>query len=100
MTDEKMTEELEETVVTEETPAPRMTVGAAMAALKAALSSGSITKSQYNGMRSDFGITQAMFTRKSHDPEKAKRKRKAAKMARRATRNSLRGQKMHKGTKR
>lgn len=86
-------EEVEETK-------PKMSVREALSALRAAFDGGAINKTQFKSMRADFGISQSSFTRKPFNRTKVRAANKAAKLARKATRGSFKGQKMHKGMKR
>lgn len=78
----------------EETPTPKMTKGGMLKAIRGALASGGISKSQAANMRSEMGIDQSSFTKKPFNRAKARAADKRAKAARKATRNSHKGQKM------
>ena len=95
-------EVIEEAVIEEivEASKPKMTLREALTALRAAFDGGAISKKQYHNMRMDLGISQSTFTRKPFNRKKARAANKAAKMARKVTSRSFKGQKMHKGMKR
>lgn len=88
---------LVEQEITEEPKKEKMSIARLLEGLSLGVAGGTVTKKQAKQIRTEFGISQAYFTRKQSTPSQRKKKRKAEKLARRANRGNTKGQKNTKG---
>ena len=102
MTEEQIEDQIEdqndeniEQVV--EQPKKRITTRQVIDALSEAVRKGNISTRKAREIRQQFGIIESTFTKGKTTADKRKAKRKAQKIARRATRSTLRGQKLSGG---
>ena len=95
-------EDLEAEIVEEEeteTPAkPRMNFKSALSMISSMLKGETINAKQASDLRAQIGVNNSYFTKRQITSTKRKAKRKADKLARRANRGKVQGQKYASGS--